>query len=61
MHKVWMMIHPIRALTVLYIFLAVLAFMIHFILMSTERYNWFDPKPDTAAQIELIGNGTKLS
>lgn len=48
MHKVWMMIHPMRALTLLYIFLGLLAFMIHFILMSTERYNWFDPKPATS-------------
>ncbi|MEL6744681.1 MAG: light-harvesting antenna LH1, alpha subunit [Pseudomonadota bacterium] len=56
MHKVWMMIHPMRALTVLYIFLALLAFMIHFILMSTERYNWFDPKPNTLASSQLVSS-----
>jgi light-harvesting complex 1 alpha chain len=35
----WM--HPMRVLVVLYAFLGLLAFMIHFILMSTDRYNWF--------------------
>jgi light-harvesting complex 1 alpha chain len=40
MHRVWLWIHPIQFLTALYIFLGVLAFGIHFILLSTERYNW---------------------
>ena len=40
MFRVWQMIHPMRALTLMYIFLALLAFTIHFILLSTERYNW---------------------
>ena len=40
MHRVWLWIHPLRFLTVLYIFLGVLAFGIHFILLSTERFNW---------------------
>jgi light-harvesting complex 1 alpha chain len=41
MHRVWQWIHPLQFLTLLYVFLAVLAFGIHFILLSTERYNWF--------------------
>jgi light-harvesting complex 1 alpha chain len=41
MHRIWMWIHPLQFLTVLYIFLGVLAFGIHFVLLSTERYNWF--------------------
>jgi light-harvesting complex 1 alpha chain len=40
MHRVWLWVHPIQFLTALYIFLGVLAFGIHFILLSTERYNW---------------------
>ena len=35
MFRVWQMIHPMRALTLMYIFLALLAFTIHFILLST--------------------------
>jgi len=41
------MIHPMRALTLMYVFLALLAFTIHFILLSTERYNWLK---DSAAK-----------
>lgn len=40
MHRVWLWVHPIQFLTLLYIFIGVLAFGIHFILLSTERYNW---------------------
>jgi light-harvesting complex 1 alpha chain len=40
MHRVWLWIHPLQFLTLLYIFIGVLAFGIHFILLSTERYNW---------------------
>ena len=40
MHRVWLWIHPLQFLTVLYIFLGVLAFGIHFILLGSERYNW---------------------
>jgi light-harvesting complex 1 alpha chain len=40
MHRVWLWIHPLQFLTLLYIFLGVLAFGIHFILLSTDRYNW---------------------
>ncbi|MEM7775257.1 MAG: light-harvesting antenna LH1, alpha subunit [Pseudomonadota bacterium] len=44
MFRIWQMIHPMRALTLMYIFLALLAFTIHFILLSTDRYNWLkDP------------------
>ncbi len=48
------MIHPMRALTLLYIFLALLAFTIHFILLSTERYNWLkDPAATNSSQITI--------
>ena len=40
MHRIWTWVHPLQFLTALYIFLGVLAFSIHFILLSTERYNW---------------------
>ncbi|MEO1408135.1 MAG: light-harvesting antenna LH1, alpha subunit [Pseudomonadota bacterium] len=57
MYRAWQMIHPMRAMTLLYIILALLAFSIHFILLSTERYNWLaDPKPAAASQIERTTN-----
>ncbi len=42
MHKVWTMFDPRRAMIGLGVFLAALAFSIHFILLSTERYNWLE-------------------
>lgn len=53
MYRAWQMIHPMRALTLLYIVLALLAFSIHFILLSTERYNWLaNPTTSSSSQIE---------
>jgi light-harvesting complex 1 alpha chain len=40
MHRVWLWVHPIQFLAALYIFIGTLALGIHFILLSTERYNW---------------------
>lgn len=54
MYRVWQMIHPMRALTLMYIFLALLAFTIHFILLSTERYNWLAaPTADATSQMTI--------
>ena len=52
MWRIWQMIEPIKVLTELYVFLGILAFLIHFILLSTERYNWLEnPKPKKAAEL----------
>ncbi len=48
MHVVWQWVHPVRLLMALYVFLAILAFTIHFILLSTERYNWLQNHPKKA-------------
>lgn len=42
MHKVWMLFDPRRALVALFAFLFVLALLIHFILLSSAKYNWID-------------------
>ncbi len=39
---VWQWYDPKRLLIMLHVFLAILAFTIHFILLSTERYNWLE-------------------
>lgn len=54
MFRVWQMIHPMRALTFLYIFLALLAFTIHFILLSTDRYNWLQAPGATTGDATVI-------
>ncbi len=42
MWRVWLMFDPRRSLIALFTFLAVLAFSIHFILLSTDRFNWIE-------------------
>jgi light-harvesting complex 1 alpha chain len=53
MHRVWLWVHPIQFLAALYIFIGTLAFAIHFILLSTERYNWLGSRSVTK-KAELI-------
>ncbi len=42
MWRVWLLFDPRRALVALFAFLVVLALVIHFILLSTNKYNWLD-------------------
>ena len=42
MHSMWMIYDHRQALVVMHVFLAALAFTIHFTLLSTNRYNWMD-------------------
>jgi light-harvesting complex 1 alpha chain len=42
MHNIWQRFDPNRLLPALAIFLFVLAILIHFILLSTDRYNWLE-------------------
>jgi light-harvesting complex 1 alpha chain len=41
-HQIWMIFDPRRTLIALFTFLFTLALVIHFILLSTQRYNWLD-------------------
>ena len=51
MWKIWLLFDPRRALVALFIFLFALAILIHFILLSTAKYNWIEgaPKAKTAS------------
>jgi light-harvesting complex 1 alpha chain len=42
MWRVWLIFDPRRALVALAAFLFVLAMVIHFILLSTDTFNWLD-------------------
>ena len=42
MWRVWMLFDPRRTLIALFTFLFVLALVIHFILLSTDRFNWLE-------------------
>ncbi len=61
MWRVWMLFDPRRALIGLFTFLFVLAVVIHFILLSTERFNWLEnPASAPAAQLSAP-NDTQVS
>ena len=53
MYKIWMLFDPRRTLVALATFLFVLALLIHFILLSTDRFNWLEG-PRKVGQIEQI-------
>jgi light-harvesting complex 1 alpha chain len=49
MWRIWLLFDPRRALIGLFTFLFVLALVIHFILLSTNRFNWLEgPHPAAA-------------
>lgn len=56
MWRLWLLFDPRRTLVALFTFLFALALLIHFILLSTDRFNWLEgPRPAAkpAAQITL--------
>jgi light-harvesting complex 1 alpha chain len=52
MWRIWMVFDPRKTLVVQGVFLFALAAMIHFVLLSTARYNWFEVAAGQAAAIE---------
>jgi light-harvesting complex 1 alpha chain len=42
MWKIWLLFDPRRALVGMFAFLFVLALVIHFVLLSTNKFNWLD-------------------
>ncbi len=42
MYRIWLLFDPRRALVAMFIFLFALAIFIHFVILSTERFNWFE-------------------
>ena len=42
MWRVWLLFDPRKSLIALFTFLFVLALLIHFILLSTARFNWIE-------------------
>ena len=52
MWRLWLLFDPRRTLVALFTFLFALALIIHFILLSTDRFNWLAAEAPKA-QIEL--------
>ena len=53
MWRVWFYFDIRRALVALHVGLAVLAFTIHFILLSTDKYNWLEDAAAAPAQAAI--------
>lgn len=52
MWRIWQLFDPRRALVALAVFLFTLALLIHFILLSTDRFNWIEGPRTSAVEIE---------
>ena len=53
MYRIWLLFDPRRALVALFAFLFVLALIIHFILLSTDRFNWLEGHAVKTGQIDI--------
>lgn len=55
MWRIWLLFDPRRALIGLFVFLFTLAIVIHFILLSTDRFNWLEgARADATAVTETL-------
>jgi light-harvesting complex 1 alpha chain len=56
MWRVWLLFDPRRVMIALAVFLFTLAVLIHFILLSSDRYNWIDGAAGGGASASLSQN-----
>jgi len=49
MWRIWLIFDPRRVLVALFTFLFALAILIHFVLLSTDRFNWLEGPATTGA------------
>ena len=57
MGRLWMLFDPRRVLIAIATFLFGLALLIHFILLSTDKFNWLDgakKQPVKAAVVQMV-------
>lgn len=54
MWRIWQLFDPRRTLIALFTFLFVLALLIHFILLSTDRFNWIEGPQKAVGQVEQV-------
>lgn len=60
MWRVWLLFDPRRAFIALALFLFTLAILIHFILLSSERYNWIDGAAGGGATAAVMTESVSL-
>lgn len=62
MWRLWLLFDPRRTLIALATFLFVLALLIHFILLSTDRFNWIEgPSQARPTAMEIAPGAPALS
>jgi light-harvesting complex 1 alpha chain len=54
MWRVWLLFDPRRTLVALFTFLFALALLIHFILLSTDRFNWLEGASATTTMSSVV-------
>ena len=59
MWRIWLLFDPRRSLVAMFAFLFALALIIHFILLSTNKFNWLDgpqtaPAAKTAQAVTML-------
>ena len=54
MWRIWLLFDPRRALVGLAGFLFTLAIVIHFIVLSTDRFNWIEGPSTAVSQMSVI-------
>jgi light-harvesting complex 1 alpha chain len=58
MWRLWLVFDPRQTLVALAVFLFVLAILIHFILLSTDRFNWLDGGKNAVAATAVAASTT---
>ena len=53
MWRIWLLFDPRRVLVAMAAFVFVLAILIHFILLSSPRYNWLGTTPAAVAELTV--------
>lgn len=61
MHRIWLMFDPRRVLIAMVGFLGLLAFVIHFILLGSQRYSWIDNGTLSAMEAPIGGSSTSAA
>jgi light-harvesting complex 1 alpha chain len=61
MWRIWLLFDPRRTLVALFTFLFALALLIHFILLSTDRFNWLEGPRAAAVSSLVIEDTNRLS
>lgn len=60
MWRVWLLFDPRRVLVALAVFLFSLAILIHFILLSTDRYNYLEGAPIASVE-QSVSTGERVT